>query len=470
MKVTQEKLPASQIGLEIEVPAEASKQVYEKIVQRLAKSVKLPGFRQGKVPRNILLQRLGPQRVKVEALEELIQESLDKAIKDEAIDAIGNYQLVSSIDELLEKYTPGEPLTFSARVDVPAEVELGDYSSFKATAEKTEYDPQEVEDLIQRQREAHATLVPVEGRAVEMGDVAIVDYAGRLADAAEGDAPLEGVDAENFQMEIAEGRFISGLVEGVVGMNVGDTKEIQVTFPDDYPKADVAGKEVIFTVSVKEIKEKELPELDDDFAEEVSDYETMAELRESLEKQYREKAERETQTSVDEALTEELLKVAKIDPPATNIERELDTMLTQTAMQMQQYGMDIGRLFNKETIPQIRQKSRPEAVLNVQRSLALMEVAKRESLEPTEEEIAAKSKELLEELDDRNVDRDRLHSFVKEDLSKEKVLAWLRERAEIEYVPKGSLEKEESDAEIEDEVESAVQTIDAIVSSSSEEE
>lgn len=449
MKVTQEKLPASQIGLEIEVPAETSKQVYENIVQRLAKSVKLPGFRKGKVPRHILLQRLGPQRVKIEALEELIQESLDKAIKGEKIDAIGNYQLVSSIEELLEKYNPGEALTFSARVDVPAEVELGDYSSLKATAEKTEYDPQEVEDLIERQRESHAILVPVEGRAVQMGDVAIVDYSGRLADAEGDEAALEGVEAENFQMDIAEGKFISGLVEGVVGMNIGETKDIAVTFPEDYPKEDVAGENVIFAVTVKEIKEKELPELDDDFAEEVSEYETMAELLESLEKQYREKAERETQASVNEALIQELLKVAKIDPPATTVEREIDTMLTQTAMQMQQYGMDIGTLFNQETIPKIRQESRQEAVVNVQRSLALLEIAKRESLEATEEEIAAKSKELLEELDDRDVDTDRLHSFVKDDLSKEKVLVWLRERAEIEYVPKGSLEEEEEEGESE---------------------
>jgi trigger factor len=446
MKVTQEKLPASQIGLEIEIPAETSKQVYEKIVQRLAKSVKLPGFRQGKVPRHILLQRLGPQRVKAEALEELVQESLDRAIKDEAIDAIGNYRLISSLEDLLAKFTPGEALTFSASVDVAPQVELGEYKGLKVTAEQSEYDPQQVEDLLARQQDAHATLVPVEGRPVQMGDVAVVDYVGRLAGAEGEEAePIEGIEATNFQMEIAEGKFISGLVEGVVGMNLGEQKDIQVTFPEDYPKEEVAGQDVVFSVTVKELKEKELPELDDEFAEEVSEFETMAELRESLESQYQENAKRATQASLEEALVKELLKTATIDPPATMIEQELERVLTQTAMQMQQYGMDLNALFSAENLPQLKERSRPEALEQLQRSLALLEVAKRESLEPDEAAIEAKEKELLEELKEQKVDPQKLRAFIREDLSKENALKWLEEQAAIEWVPQGSLEAETSE-------------------------
>ncbi|MDY6782833.1 MAG: trigger factor [Cyanobacteriota bacterium] len=447
MKVTQEKLPASQVRLDIEIPSETSKQVYEKIVQRLAKSVSLPGFRKGKAPRNILLQRLGPQRVKAEALEELIQDNLERAIKSESIDAIGNYNLVSSFDDLLARFTPGEPFIFSASVDVPPEVELGEYRGLKVTAEKTEYDPQQVEELIQRQQDAHATLVPVEGRPVQMGDMAVVDYAGRLADADEEAEPIEGIEATNFQMEIDEGKFVSGLIEGIVGMNLEETKHIPVTFPEDYPQEALAGKEVVFEVTVKELKEKELPELDDEFAEEVSEFETMAELRESLESQYRESADRETQNSIEAALVAELVKDAKIDPPATKIERELDTLLTQTAMQMQQYGMQLDQLFTKENLPQLRERSRPEAIERLRQSLALLEVAKRESLEPDEEAIAAKEKELLEELSDKDVDPERLRSFVIEDLSKDNALKWLQEQGSVELVPKGSLDKDEEEGE-----------------------
>jgi len=466
MKVTQEKLPASQIGLEIEIPAETSKQAYETIVQKLARSVRLPGFRKGKIPRHILLQRLGPKRVKAEALEKLIQDSLEQAIKESSIEALGNYQLISSIDDLLEQYQPGEPLVFSASVDVPPEVTLGEYKGLSVQAHKTEYDPSEVDELLRRQQEAQATLVPVEDRPVQMGDVAVVDYAGRFAKDAESEAAeiIEGTEATDFQMEMAEGKFVEGLVEGIVGLNPGDAKEITVTFPDEYPREDLAGEEVVFSVTLKEIKEKELPELDDDFAEEVSEFETMAELRESLESQFQEKAERETQNSVEEALVEELLKTAQIEPPETLVEKELETLLTQTAMQMQQYGVDIKALFSKENLPEMRERSRPEAIKNIQRSLALLEVAKSESLEPGEEAIEARVKELTEELSDRSFDPKRLREYVTEDLSQENALDWLREKASVEFVAK---EEETPDTEVED-LDAASATVD--VAAQAEEE
>jgi trigger factor len=466
MKVTQEKLPASQIGLAIEIPAETSKQVYENIVQRLARSINLPGFRKGKVPRHVLLQRLGPQRVKAEALEKLVQDSLEQALKTEAIEAIGNYQLISSFDELVNQYEPGQPLVFSASVDVEPDVELGEYKGLEATAEEVPYNPAEVDELLDRQREKLSTLVPVEDRPAQMGDVAIADYAGRLADAEDDAEPIEGTEATDFQMELSEGRFVAGLIEGVVGMKPGETKEIAVTFPEDYPREDLAEQAVIFTLTLKELKEKELPELDDDFAEEVSEFETLAELRESLESQFQEKAERETQDNVEEALVEELLKVVTVDPPATMLDRELDTMLTQTAMQLQQYGMDVKGIFTQENIQAMKERSRPEALQNIKRTLALKEIAKRENLNPAEDEITAKMQEITEELADETLDPNRLRTFVVEDLTKEKTLAWLKEQSQITLVPPGTLKKDEADAETESEAESS----EEVQSSSTSEE
>ncbi|MGD2181505.1 trigger factor [Lusitaniella coriacea] len=446
MKVTQEKLPASQIGLEIEIPAETTKQVYEKIVQKLARSIRIPGFRQGKVPRHILLQRLGAQRIKAEALEELIQESLKKAIEQESIDAIGNYQLKSSIDDLLETYEPGKALAFSASVDVPPVVELGEYQGLQVKAEQIEYDPAQVDETLEKQRQAQATLVPVEDRPVQMGDIAVVDYEGRFTEA-EGDEAevIEGTQATDFQMEIEAGKFVEGLIEGIVGMNPGESKEVEVQFPEDYPREDLAGKAVTFSVTLKELKEKELPELDDEFAEDASEFETMAELRESLESQYKERAEQETQDGIEAALVEALVEVATIDPPETNIEQELDTILTQTAMQMQQYGIDVSALFNKDNIPQMREQSRPEAIQKLQESLALLEVAKRESLEPNEEEIEAEMKSVMEELSGQKYDLERLRSYITDDLSKKNALEWLQDKATVELVPAGTLNPEEDE-------------------------
>lgn len=472
MKVTQEPLPKSQIGLEIEIPAETTKQAYEKVVQNLSRSANIPGFRKGKVPRQILLQRLGHQRIKEAALEDLVQDGLKQAIEQESIEALGNYQLISTYEELISRFQPGQPLTFSASVDVPPQINLGEYSGLSIKAEETQPEPEAVDQFLEQRRVEQATLIPVESRPAQMGDVAVVDYSGRYTGEGEEATEISGAQATDFQIELAEGRFLEGIVHGIVGMNPGETKDVELTFPDDYPREDLASKPALFTITLKELKEKELPELDDDFAQEVSEKETLAELRESLEKQFQEKADRETAASKEQALLEALLEKVEIDLPETMIEQEVQTLLTQTAIQMESYGMDVRKLFNAETLPQLKERSRPDAVVRLKQSLALQEIAKRESLTVTPEEIEAKSKEVLEQLSGQDVDPKRLREVVESDLIKEKAIKWLEEHATIELVPKGSLTPEETEGEEtqpesptvevaqESEIEAASQTID----------
>ena len=458
MKVTQEKLPDSQIALEIEIPAEISQKTYEKVVKNLARSANIPGFRKGKVPRQILVQRLGQQRIKAAALEEMIQDSLKEAIEQESIESLGNYKLRTSFEDLIAQFKPGEPLTFSAAVDVPPEVELEDYQSLKITAEETSYDPTQVDDFLQERRVEQATLVPVEDRAAQMEDVAVVDYQAQFAtETAEAGEEIPDIQATDFEVELSEGKFVEGLVEGIVGMNLSETKAIAVTFPEDYPREDLAGKPVIFTVTLKELKEKELPELDDDFAQEASEFETMQELRESVEQQFQEKAQKETKSSIHEALVQELLKQGSVELPETMIEKEVDNILTQTAVQMQNYGMDIKQLFTSQTIPQMRERSRPEAIERIKQSLILQKIAEQQSLEPEPEAIEKRIQEIIEQLGEREFDPERLKEVVTDELLTEKTLVWIQERATVELVPKGTLtdsdeaEVNEEDFEVESE-------------------
>jgi trigger factor len=448
MKVTQEPLPKSQVGLEIEIPAEMTKQVYEKVVQNLSRSANIPGFRKGKVPRQILLQRLGVQRIKEAALEDLVQDGLNKAIEQESIEALGNYKITSSYEELMTRFQPGEPFTFSASVDVPPKINLGEYSGLSIKAEETVPDPEAVDKFLEERRVEQATLIPVESRPAQLGDVAVVDYSGRfVGEGEEEPQEISGAQATDFQLELAEEKFLKDIVEGIVGMSPGETKEVSVAFPEDYPREDLAGKPAVFTVTLKELKEKELPELDDDFAQEISEKETLAELRESLEQQFREKAEQETATSKEEALLKALLEKVEIDLPETMIDQELQTILTQTAIQMESYGMDIRKMFNSETIPMLKERSRPDAISRLQQSLALEEIAKRESLNFTPEEAEAKIKEVMEQLSGQDIDRERLRQYVESDLIKAKAIKWLEEHATIELVPKGSLTPEETPGE-----------------------
>jgi trigger factor len=456
MKVTQEKLPASQIGLEIEITPEITKQKYEQVIKNLTSTLNIPGFRKGKVPRQILVQRLGIPRIKAAALEEIIQEGIDKAIKQEAITAIGQPQLRSSFDDLITNYQPGEPLTFVAAVDVVPEVQLKEYTGLQAKAEEIKYDPTLIDNIIEEQRQKLATLVPVEGRAAEINDVAVIDFKGVIAKAEGEDpdtepTPIPGGEGTDFQVELQEDKFIPGFVLGIVGMNPGETKEVAAQFPDPYGNEELAGKPALFTITLKEIKTKELPEVDDDFVQEISDFETVEQLRTSLEERYQKEAADKTKENQQEALLTELLNHVEIDLPTTFIDQEVDAMLTQTAMKLSQQGIDVKKLFTQDVIPQLRDRSKPEAIERLKRSLALQEIGKRESIAVTSEEVQARVVELMSEYADQELDENRLRGVVEEEMLTKKIVDWLLEHSSVELVPQGSLTPtEEPEAAVEE--------------------
>ncbi|HEY9641864.1 MAG TPA: trigger factor [Coleofasciculaceae cyanobacterium] len=447
MKVTQEKLPASQIGLEIEIPSEMSKQAYEKTLQEFTRSANIPGFRKGKVPRQVLIQRFGSTRLKAAVVEDLIQDGLRKALEQEKIEAIGTPELRSSFEELVAQFDPGSALSFSAAVDVAPEAKLSQYAGLQVKAEEVKYDPERVDKVLEDYRKRSSTLVPVEGRSAQSEDVATVDFAGRLvAEGEEEPTEIPGGSAEDFEIELVEGRFIPGFIDGILGMAIGETKEVAVTFPDPYAQEDLAGKPAVFTITLKELKERELPELDDDFAQEVSEFETLAELRASLEKRYQEEAEEKTKANKQEALLAELVKYLEVELPETLIKQEADFSVTQTAMRLSQQGLDIRKTFTNDIVSMLRQQARPEAIMRLQRTLALGEIAKQESIQVTPEEVDAKVAEVLEELaGQQDIDTDRLRQAVEDDLLRDKILGYVETQATVELVPEGSLKAEEAE-------------------------
>ena len=460
MKVTQEKLPASQIGLEIEVPSEKSKQAYEQVIKQFAREVNIPGFRKGKVPRQVLLQRLGQTRLKATALENLINDSLQKALEQEEIQAIGSFELSIEFEELLAKFDPEQTLTFTAKVDVKPEVKMGQYTGLQLQAEEAKYDEAQVDEVLAKYRSDKATLIPVEGRPAQLGDMALVDFAGRFADAPEGETPAEipGGQAEDFQVELSENQFVPGFIQGMIGMNSGETREVSVQFPDEYSSEELAGKPAVFTITLKELKEKELPELDDDFAQEVSEFETLAQLRESLETRFKADQENKTSANKEKAISAALVQLIEVEIPETMLDREIDYLLNQQAVQLKNYGIDINQLFTEENMGPMRERSRPEAVDRLKQSLALAEIAKLESLSVETEEIIEEVARVRNQFPKGDFDPLKLMEFVGEDLLKQKTLKWLEEQGTIELLPEGSLTpaveseeleaSEESDAEV----------------------
>ncbi len=463
MKVTQEKLPQSQIGLEIEITPESTKQTYEQVVKNLSRTVNIPGFRKGKVPRPVLLQQLGSTRIKAAALEELIQDGIKSAIAQENIQAIGQPQLMSAFEDLITNYEPGKPLTFSAAVDVEPEINISKYTDLEIQAEEVKYNRERINEVLDGEREKRATLIPVEGRAAQIGDVVIVDFKGVInkAEGEEGEPePIPGGAGEDFEVELQEDRFIPGFVTGIVGMNPSETKEVSAQFPDPYVNQELAGKPATFTITLKEIKEKELPELNDDFAQEVSDFDTFAELQASLEEKFHKEADDKTKSNKQEALLNEMVKYVEIDLPETMLQQEVDAMLTQTAMRLQQQGLDVRQLFTADIIAKLRENSRGEAADRIKRSLALREVGKRESILVTNDEVENRVSELMQEYTEKDIDPDRLRSAVENEMLTERIVDWLIERTKVELVPEGSLKKVEEPQE--DEAAQEIEEIEEI--------
>jgi trigger factor len=449
MKVTQEKLPASRLGLEIEVPGDLSKQVYEQALSKLAREVRLPGFRKGKAPRHILIQSIGVARIKATAIEELVQTGLDKAIEQEKIKSLGNYQLQTPFEEILANYTPGETLTFSATIDVPPSPTIKQYKGLSVQAEEVAYDSDQVDKVLADYQKQSATLIPVEGRAAQMEDVVVVDFSGVLdlpADAPEDSepSPIPGGKGDDFQVELSEDRFIPGFVDGIVGMNPGETKEVKATFPESYPQKDVAGKAATFTITLKEIKSRELPALDDDFAQEVSDFETLAELRETLEKRYQDEAADKTQKNKHEAFYKALVEQVEVEIPETMLQRQTQMMIQQTAMNLREQGIDINRIFTRDTVQAFSQQVRPEAINQIKRDLLVSEIANLESLSVEDKDVDAKVQEVLDNASDtKDIDLNRLKLVVHEDLLKNAVMNWLETQNTVELLPEGSLKAED---------------------------
>jgi trigger factor len=448
MKVTQEKLEQSRIGLEIEVTGDQTTKYYEQAIKKLTTSANIPGFRKGKIPRQVILQRMGQSQIKAMALEALLEPAINDAIKQESVPAIGNYQITSNFDELLVGYVPGQTLTFSATVDVPPTVTLSTYTGLAVKAEEIVYDATQVADFIEQQRKEKATTIPVVGRAAQLEDIAVVDYNGKLADGTE----ISGAQADDFDIELSEGKFISDLVHGIVGMSIGETRNVNVTFPADYAREDLAAQAAIFNVVLKDLKAQELPALDDDFAKEASDFDTLALYQDSIETRFQEQAKKSTDQNIVTAIEAALIEIATVDLPETMIERETMNILQQMANQFSQYGMDVNKLFTRETIPKMKENCRVDAVNNLKQQLAITEIAEKEGITVTDEDIVAKMSEILPQLAGQDIDENRLRAYITEDLQKEKTLDWLKNNAKVELVPEGSL-KPANDDELDGEAE-----------------
>ena len=429
LNVTTESRPGSRLAVTVTLPGERTKASYEDAITKLSRSVNLPGFRKGKVPRTVVVQQIGSLRIKATALENMVDAAWRDAIKQESLEPISQPDLTDGFEGLLESFQPGSDVSFTLEADIAPTPKLKSTKGLKAEFETVAYDASRVDAMIEDSRKQLATVVPVEGRAAEKGDIAVLGFKGTYSDDG---SEIDGGSADSMDVDLEHGRMIPGFIEGVIGMKAGETKTVDCQFPDDYPKEDARSRKAAFEIELKDLKTRELPELDDAFAKQASEQETLADLRKDLEQRLKDDAERRQTSNRRDALVAALVEQLEVELPEALIQQESRNLLEQTAAQFAQQGMDVKSLFTPELVRNLMQNSRPEAEERLRRSFALTALAEAENIAVDDKAVDDKVEEVKKDLSaDAKIDPARLRQAVMDDLIQEQLMSWLEENSTL---------------------------------------
>ena len=387
MSVQIEKLENSMAKLTIETSAEELEKALESAFQKNKNKISVPGFRKGKVPRQMIEKMYGPSIFYEDAANALIPQAYEKAL-DECEEDI-----VSSPEIEVTQIEKGKPFIFTALVALKPEVKLGKYKGVKVDKADTEVTDEEVDAEINKERENNARNIEVTDRAVKDGDMTVIDFEGFVDDVA-----FEGGKGENYPLTIGSGAFIPGFEEQLVGAEIGKEVEVNVTFPEDYQAEDLQGKAAVFKCTVKEIKEKELPELDDEFASEVSEFETLAEYKADVKDKLTEKKVREAKDAKEAAVIEAIVNDSEMEIPEPMLTTQQRQMVDEFAQRMQMQGLSMEQYFQftGATYDKMIEQVKPQAERRIKSRLVLEAIVEAEKIEASEEDYEEELKSMAE--------------------------------------------------------------------------
>lgn len=388
MSAKWEKLEGNQGKLTVEVDAEIFNKALDQAFKKVQKQLNVPGFRKGRVPRQIFEQRFGVESLYQDALDIVLPDAYSNAIDETGIEPVAQPE----ID--IEQIGKGQSLIFTADITVKPEVKLGEYKGLEVPKVNTEVTDEDVEAELKELQKRHAELVVKENEPAEQGDTVVIDFEGFV----DGEA-FEGGKAENHSLELGSDSFIPGFEEQLVGVKAGDEKEVQVTFPEEYHAEELAGKQAVFKVKVHEVKQLVLPELDDDFAVDVDDeVETLDALKEKIKNRLKDEREHAAKHEVENAVLEKAAENAEIDIPEVMIDNEVDRMVKEFDQRLQQQGLNLELYsqFSGQDIDSLKETMREDAEKRVRVNLTLEAIVKAENIDVTEEEVEKELQNMAE--------------------------------------------------------------------------
>ena len=380
MNVQVEDLGKNMVKLTVEVDAEAVDAAIKSAYNKQKSKIAIPGFRKGKVPQAMIEKMYGPDVFYEDAANILLQAQYPAAVDESGVDVVSRPTVdVTQIEK-------GKPFIFTAEVAKRPEVTLGKYNGVTVTKIDTSVSDEEVDAEIEQQRNINARTVTITDRAVQEGDTAVIDFEGFVDGVA-----FEGGKGENHSLEIGSHSFIDTFEDQLVGKNAGDEVEVNVTFPEQYQAEELAGKPATFKVKINEIRAKELPELNDEFVQDVSEFDTMAEYREDTKKKLQERKENAAKGTKEDEAIQKIIDKSKMDIPEAMIDMQAEEMINEFAQRIASQGMSFDQYmqFSGMTIDKMKEQVRPEALQRIQSSLVLEAIAKEENLVGTDEDVDA---------------------------------------------------------------------------------
>lgn len=378
MSVQVENLEKNMAKLTIEVSAEDLEKAMQSAYQKAKGRISIPGFRKGKAPRKMIEQMYGKGIFLEDAVNALIPEHYSKALSECELEIVSQPQ----ID--VTQMEPGKALIFTAEVAVKPEVTLGEYKGVEVPKAEIEVTEEEIEAAIKREQEKNSRTITVEDRAAEEGDIVTIDFEGFV----DGEA-FEGGKGEAYPLTIGSHTFIPGFEEQLVGAKTGDHVEVNVTFPEEYQAKELAGKAAVFQCDVKKIEAKELPELNDDFAKDVSEFDTLAEYKEDVKKNLTESKEKEALRAKEDAAIEKIIENAEMEIPEAMLDTQCRQMMDDFGRRMQSQGLSMEQYFQftGQTAEKMMEDMKPQALKRIQTRLVLEKIVEVENIQPTEEEV-----------------------------------------------------------------------------------
>ncbi|MBS4535813.1 trigger factor [Clostridium sp. D2Q-14] len=403
MNSTLEKKENNKVTLKFEVDHKKFEEAVQKAYLKNRGKFNVPGFRKGKVPKKIIESRYGEGVFYEDAINIVLPDAYEYAIEENDLEPMDR----PDID--IEKLEKGENVVFTAEVTVKPEVKLGDYKRIEI--EKVEYNvsDEDVENELKTMQDRNSRLIEVEDRSVEEGDTVVIDYAGYVDE-----EQFEGGTAENQSLEIGSGQFIPGFEEQLIGKNKDEKVEVNVTFPEDYQAEELKGKEAKFDVTIHEIKEKELPELDDEFAKDVSEFDTLEELKKDIKEKLETEAKNKEKFELENKIIEKVIENAEMDIPEVMIDVKMDNEIRNLDYKLRQQGLDLDKYLEltNTKVEDLKEQLKPNAEKMVQSDLVLEAVGKEENIQVSDEDVDNELKKYAEQY---NQDVDKFRKNLREE-------------------------------------------------------